>query len=69
MIINKNMLKAERVLKGLSQSDMATFLDCSVPAYNQKENGKRPFTTLEIAKLTKFLDLSAEKIKDIFFAQ
>ena len=67
MKINKNMLKSKRVLKGLSQPDMAKNLTCSVPAYNQKENGKRAFSAIEIAKISKVLDLSAEEIKDIFF--
>lgn len=63
------LLKAERVKFGLNQSDMARILGCSVPAYNQKENGKRSFSQNEISIIADTLHLSGENLKNIFFAK
>ena len=65
---NLLILKAERVKKGMNQSDMAKIIGCSVPAYNQKEKGKRKFSQDEISIITKELKLSGDMIKDIFFS-
>lgn len=67
MGVNKNMLKSERVYRGLKQEDMAILIGCSIPAYNQKENGKRAFSVEEITIISSYFNLSGEKIRTIFF--
>lgn len=64
---NLLILKAERVKKAIKQADMAKIVGCSIPAYNQKENGKRKFSQDEISVIAKTLDLSGDAIKEIFF--
>jgi len=61
-------LKGARARLGLTQSDMAQLLKMTTPAYCQKENGQRPFTQVEIAKLSDMLKLTPEQLVKIFFA-
>lgn len=53
--------------KGLKQKDMSDKLGHrNVVRYNLKENGKRSFTTKEIADVSKILELTNDDIVSIF---
>jgi DNA-binding XRE family transcriptional regulator len=60
-------LKAARVEKGLTQKDTAKAIGVVLPTYCNKENGKLPFTTKEIERLAKVLNLSIHAVDEIFF--
>lgn len=59
-----NILKGLRKKDNLRQADMAELLNITVPAYNQKENNKRPFTINECKIISDFF---GEPIEAIFF--
>lgn len=56
-------LKAKRVERGYTQSDVANALGMCLATYCHKEKGKYDFTLNEILKLVKVLDC---KFEDIF---
>lgn len=64
---NIKLLKLERIKRDKSQADIAKVLNCSVPAYSLKENGKRPFSQKEIAMLAEMFDMTGDTIKEVFF--
>ena len=59
-------LKAKRVERGYTQSDVANALGMCLATYCHKEKGKYDFTLNEILKLVKVLDC---KFEDIFLEQ
>lgn len=61
----KNLeLKAQRVRKNLTQSDVAKILGITTFTYQRKENGVRSFTVEEAKKLS---DTFGKSIEEIFF--
>lgn len=65
--MNKKALKSKRVLRGISQSEIAKMLGISLTSYNKKETGKIEFKRDEIEKLAKILKLSISDVDEIFF--
>ena len=63
--INNKTLKAYRQLLNKTQKDMAELLGIGLTSYNQKENGKKPFTLSEARIIA---DHFNESIENIFFA-
>lgn len=59
-------LKAKRALMGLTQQELSKKIGINCKTYNFKENGKSDFTLREVSKISKYLDLNAQEIKDIF---
>lgn len=57
-------LRGKRVEKQLKQEDLAKKLNISLSSYNQKEQGKVPFTLPEIQDLMYYLDCNFD---DLFF--
>lgn len=57
-------LRGKRVEKQLKQEDLAKKLNISLSSYNQKEQGKVPFTLPEIQDLMYYLDCDFD---DLFF--
>ncbi|MBP3930674.1 MAG: helix-turn-helix domain-containing protein [Serratia marcescens] len=55
-------IKALRVVKGLTQEDLAKFLGISLNSYNNKENGKREFSLIEANSLAELFGYSIEEI-------
>lgn len=60
------LLKSKRVLKGLTQEQLATEIGINTKTYNLKENGKSPFLLLEASMIGQCLELSLEEVNDIF---
>lgn len=60
-------LKAEMILKDLSIPKMATEIGIGKKALYQKMKGVTQFTLPEIRAICALLDISGEKILDIFF--
>jgi transcriptional regulator with XRE-family HTH domain len=58
--MNFRYLKSLRVLKGLTQKNIAQLLNISIQSYNKKENGKVPFTANELKILSDFFDVPME---------
>lgn len=65
--MNIKALKSKRVLKGISQSEMAERLGISLVTYNKKETGKIEFKRDEIEKIAVILELSISDVDEIFF--
>ena len=53
--------------RGLTQSKLAKMLDMTFSSLNNKVLNKREFSTTEIAKIQKILNLSLEEKESIFF--
>lgn len=60
------LLKAKRVLNGLTQEQIAKEIGINPKSYNMKENGKNKFSLEEAAKISETLKLSLEEFNDIF---
>jgi DNA-binding XRE family transcriptional regulator len=60
------LLKSKRVLKGLTQEQLASEIGINTKSYNLKENGKNRFSLSEAAKVSECLELNLEEINDIF---
>lgn len=56
-------LKAFRAGNGITQKEMADIMDINPSSYNQKENGKRNFTAIEIQRAKNKLNVDVS----IFF--
>jgi DNA-binding XRE family transcriptional regulator len=65
--MNSLKLKSKRVGKGFNQEKTALAINTTLPTYCNKENGKNPFTTVEIEKLAELFDLSVNDVDEIFF--
>ena len=59
-------LKAKRMLMGVTQQEISKEKGIACKTYNLKENGVNDFKLSEVSKISKYLDLSAQEIKDIF---
>lgn len=53
-------IKARRVLKGLTQEEVATMLGISKPTYRKMENHPLVLNLVKIKKLAKVLDCKVE---------
>jgi len=60
------LLKSKRVLKGLTQEQLASEIGINTKSYNLKENGKNRFSLVEAVKVSECLELNLEEINDIF---
>lgn len=49
-------------VKGMTQQQMADYLNISVKAYRDKENGKNQFTQDEMFAISKLFDLNIDTI-------
>lgn len=56
------VLKSLRAAHDITQKEMAKLINVSVPTYNRKELGVRPFTLEESLKISKFFEKSVEEI-------
>ena len=62
-----NELKAELTRNGRNYAEMAAALGISVVAFQRKINGETEFKSSEISALKTALNLSAERVAEIFF--
>lgn len=65
--MKSNELKAELTRNEKTYADMATELGVSVIAFQRKINGETEFKSSEISALKTALNLSAERVAEIFF--
>ena len=65
--MNKNELQAELKRKGYSYASISKALGISHNTFSRKIVGMNDFTLPEIQKLVSELELTDEKMKDIFF--
>jgi len=61
-------LRAEMVLKHVSQDDLLKHLEISRSSFYRKMNGLTEFTHDEIGKIIELLNLSSDRAMSIFFA-
>ena len=59
-------LKAKRMLMGVTQQEISKEIGIACKTYNLNENGINDFKLSEVSKISKYLDLSEQEIKDIF---
>ena len=62
-----NELKAELTRNGKTYSDMANVIGISAIAFQRKINGETEFKSSEISTLKAALNLTAERVAEIFF--
>ncbi|MDB1923351.1 helix-turn-helix transcriptional regulator [Clostridium tertium] len=62
-----NLLKSERVKKGLTQKMISKNLEIDVTSYSKKENGIIEFKASEIKAIKNILNLTPDKVVEIFF--
>lgn len=55
-------LKAEMILKGKTSEDMAEILGMSPRCFDQKLNGQREFSLLEVLRLAEYFGTSVDYI-------
>lgn len=67
--MNRIELKVERVRNNLTQEELSKKLDISYSAYVSKEQGRSDFTREEIKNLKEILNLSDERLIEIFFKE
>lgn len=67
-MVNTNKLKGLLREKGITQADLAKFLELSQPTVNQKINNVRPMTLDEAEKLSTMLEIDAGEFGVYFFA-
>ena len=60
------LLKAKRVLMGLTQEQLASEIGINTKSYNMRENGKQKFKLEDVIKISKSLDLTLEEVDQIF---
>jgi transcriptional regulator with XRE-family HTH domain len=58
----KIYLKEQRLLKGFSQKEVASYINTEVSNYNRKENGQVKITRNEWERLAEFLECAVEDI-------
>ncbi|WP_125154311.1 helix-turn-helix transcriptional regulator [Clostridium rectalis] len=56
------MLKAYRILNGLTQKEMGEIIELSRSSYNRRENGKIPFSLEEAKIIANEFNLTIEEI-------
>lgn len=67
-MIDKNKLKGRIVEKGFSLGQFSERLGMASNTLRRKLNSEKPFTTDEVEKVMKLLDISRSDIVDYFFA-
>lgn len=65
--MNLKLLRITRIVKELSQKQLAKLIGVHELTYSRKERGEREFTRSEIDKIAKVLDLSNDEVNEIFF--
>lgn len=65
--MKSNLLKSQRVKKGLTQKKVSEILNIDSTSYSKKENGIIEFKASEINLIRKIFELSPEDIIEIFF--
>ncbi|MDF2545796.1 MAG: family transcriptional regulator [Anaerosolibacter sp.] len=65
--MNPNKLKGMRIEKGYTQEELAAKMGISLKTYNRKELGMIEFSRKEISNLAEELNLSIDKVNEIFF--
>ena len=66
-MVNSNKIKGRMKEKGITQADVAKYLNIAQPTANQKINNIRPFDLDEAEKLTKLLDIDMCDFGKYFF--
>lgn len=66
-MINKNMLKARIVGKGMTQEQLAKAAGMTVRTLSEKINGKRIFNTLEVVRICETLSITDNNEKALIF--
>ncbi len=61
--MDKLTIKQVRVLNDLSQKQMAFKLDMPLGTYQKKEQGRSPFTFLEVVKICETFNVDINKIQ------
>lgn len=61
--MDKLTIKQVRVLNDLSQKQMAFKLDMPLGTYQKKEQGRSPFTFLEVVKIWETFNVDINKIQ------
>ena len=57
-----NVLKSLRAAQDITQKNMAKLISVSIPTYNRKELGIRPFTLEESKQISIFFGKTVEEI-------
>ena len=60
-------MKFIRQKNNITQQQISTFLGLSERNYREKENGKSPFSQLEIMKIIRMFDLKKDELFQLFF--
>ena len=63
----QNKIKAKRILKGFTQSQIAEVMSMKKQTYQLKERGISSFSDPEKVDLAIALDLTLQDVNDIFF--
>lgn len=66
--MNRQLFKARALLAGLSMEEIAKNLGINVATLYRKLNSKSDFTRAEIQALRGLLEITAQEVEDIFFA-
>lgn len=67
-MFNKKRFKLVLIEQDIKMEAVASFLDINPATLSRKINGGTEFTRAEMQKLIKMLSLTAEDVKNIFFA-
>lgn len=67
--MNSNLLDYKAKTMGLSVADVANALGVDESTYYRKRSGRTDFTRNELRILRDLLNLSAEEMNEIFFAE
>lgn len=62
-----NIIKLLRLINSQTQEELANYLGCTVSTYNRKENTVADFTAQEYILLSKFYNISVDKLLDTGF--
>lgn len=66
-MINTNKLKGRMREKGITQADVAKYLELAQPTVNQKLNNLRSLSLEEAHKLAQLLEISSDDFPNYFF--
>ena len=67
-MLSSAKLKGKIVESGLNQTWIAEQLGMTLATFNYKVNNKTEFKASEIKKLAEILHLTADEVKELFFA-
>ena len=65
--VDTKKIKIRLIELGLTQQDIAKFLDLATPTINQKINNVRPMTLLEAEKIAVLLKITKQEFCDFFY--